>query len=54
MTEGAERGKRVDLDAAQVASILKLADLAAVTDGVAPLSEHVPCICATSSCATTR
>jgi mycothiol synthase len=44
MTEGAERGKRViggDLDAAQVAGILKLADLAAVTDGVAPLSEHV-------------
>jgi mycothiol synthase len=40
MTEGAERGKRVDLDAAQVAGILKLADLAAVTDGVAPLSEH--------------
>ena len=43
MTEGAERGKRdgVGLDAAQVADVLKLADLAAVTDGVAPLSEHV-------------
>jgi mycothiol synthase len=31
----------VDLDAAQVAGVLKLADVAAVTDGVAPLSEHV-------------
>jgi mycothiol synthase len=31
----------VDLDAAQVADVLELADLAAVTDGVAPLSEHV-------------
>ncbi len=31
----------VDLDATQVADVLKLADLAAVTDGVAPLSEHV-------------
>ena len=31
----------VDLDAAEVADVLELADLAAVTDGVAPLSEHV-------------
>ena len=31
----------VDLDATQVAGVLKLADLAALTDGVAPLSEHV-------------
>jgi mycothiol synthase len=31
----------VDLDAAQVADVLELADLAAGTDGVAPLSEHV-------------
>ena len=49
MTAGAERGERagrgkqgsVDLDPAQVADVLGLADLAAVTDGVAPLSEHV-------------
>ena len=52
MTAGPERPQRgewgqrgqqvgVDLDAAQVADVLKLADLAAVTDGVAPLSEHV-------------
>jgi len=45
MTERAQRGQRaqrggVDLDAAQVAAVLELADLAAVTDGVAPLSEH--------------
>ena len=33
--------EEVDLGAAQVADVLKLADLAAVTDGVAPLSEHV-------------
>jgi mycothiol synthase len=30
-----------DLDATQVADVLRLADLAAVTDGVPPLSEHV-------------
>jgi mycothiol synthase len=43
MTERAPRGQRVgvDLDAAQVAAVLALADLAAGTDGVAPLSEHV-------------
>jgi mycothiol synthase len=49
MTERAERGEpaereeqdSVDLDPAQVAGVLELADLAAVTDGVAPLSEHV-------------
>jgi mycothiol synthase len=43
MTERAPRGQRVgvDLDAAQVAAVLELADRAAVTDGVAPLSEHV-------------
>jgi hypothetical protein len=35
MTEGG------DLDATQVADVLRLADLAAVTDGVPPLSEHV-------------
>ena len=43
MTEPAPRGRRVgaDLDAAQVAYVLELAGLAAGTDGVAPLSEHV-------------
>jgi mycothiol synthase len=35
MTEGD------DLDATQVADVLRLADLAAATDGVPPLSEHV-------------
>jgi mycothiol synthase len=39
MTERPAAG--VDLDAAQVADVLELADLAAGTDGVAPLSEHV-------------
>jgi mycothiol synthase len=43
MTGPAQRGRRVgaDLDAAQVAGVLALADAAAGADGVAPLSEHV-------------
>jgi len=43
MTGPAQRGRRVgaDLDAAQVAGVLALADAAAGTDGVTPLSEHV-------------